>query len=400
MIDRKLTIVGIGLLAMGSPALAQTPQFSSDELALIRKLNANPEKKEAALRMLGKPGREASVALRQREAAASPAAQAATKVAVRKEPSILTKNTPQARAAAEGEIEKLRAAPPTGQPRQFSACAGWTFLLRQDWKDIGLLGCPETTDKAAGAELSYSDDRVARNGVFTARGTAAVYYTSMTDVPTTPNGPYYQAFGAYLTVNRAINSSAALSKSDSDKIAFGGALELGYETPFGANYFRLRGGVVEDRLKNTSAMNLTAEFIPEYDDFAIHLNSPFRPLGAPFYVSFDPSFLVQYAAVTGKGQLLDFNDLPHALRIGPQATLRVFPLFNAEGFMARLSGAATYHWAYETYSRRGISWFQTSVTYNIDDAGQLGITGSYKKGSDEDTGTRTDIYKIALTGKI
>jgi len=264
------------------------------------------------------------------------------------------------------------------------------------------MGCPgpATTDKSAGAELSYADDRVARNGVFTARGTAAVYYSSWVDTPAVPGAPYEQAFGAYLTVNRVINSSAAQAKGDSDKLAFGAVAEFGFQTYGGANYFRVRGGVVEDRIKNTSSANMTAEFMPVYDDGTIHLTSPFRPLGAPFYTSLEPVLLVQYNATMVNGQVLDFNDRPQALRIGPQLTAKFFPLYDATGLMARLSGATTYHWAYEIYSQRGISWFQSSITYNVDEAGQIGITASYKRGRDEDTGTRTDIYKVGLTGKI
>jgi hypothetical protein len=404
MMHCRIPMIGIGLLAMSSSVAAETAQLTPDEIRLITTLKAkldaspNPGKRDQALRMLGSAG---TVAVSRSQSAVPAVSPGAAKVTVpRANVTIFNKNTPQVRNAAEVEIEKRRAEAPDGTSRQFSPCAGLTFLLRQDWKDIGILGCPATTDKAAGAEVSYSNDRVARNGLFTARGTAAMYFSSLVDIPAVPSAPNYQAFGAYVTMNRAINSSAALAKSDSDKMAFGGVVEFGFQTFGGANYFRLRGGAVEDRLKNTGAVNLTAEFMPVYDDGTIHLTSPFRPLGAPFYVSVEPVFLVQYAAVTGNGQVLDFNGLPHALRIGPQLTVKAFPLYDATGLWARLSGSATYHWAYETYSQRGISWFQTSITYNIDDAGQFGITGSYKKGRDEDTGTQTDIYKVALTGKI
>jgi hypothetical protein len=58
-----------------------------------------------------------------------------------------------------------------------------------------------------------------------------------------------------------------------------------------------------------------------------------------------------------------------------------------------------YHWAYETYSGRGLSLFQSSLTHNIAD-GHLGLTGSYGRGNDEDTGVLSNIYKISLTGKL
>jgi hypothetical protein len=60
----------------------------------------------------------------------------------------------------------------------------------------------------------------------------------------------------------------------------------------------------------------------------------------------------------------------------------------------------TYHWSYETYSGKPIDWLQTALTYNIDDAGHLALSLTYKRGRDEDTGALTDIYRIGLTGKI
>jgi hypothetical protein len=144
--------------------------------------------------------------------------------------------------------------------------------------------------------------------------------------------------------------------------------------------------------------NVTAEWIPVYAPLYIH--RPFPVFDEAMILRFDPVLLVQYASVVGKNQVLDFNGMQQALRIGPQFTLRIWPGPNTNEFFSRFSGAVSYHWAYETYSSRGISWFDRAITYNIDPEGQFGITGSYRKGRDEDTGTLTDIYKIALTGKI
>jgi hypothetical protein len=40
------------------------------------------------------------------------------------------------------------------------------------------------------------------------------------------------------------------------------------------------------------------------------------------------------------------------------------------------------------------------VKFNIDDAGHLAFAVTYQRGRDEDSGTLTNVYKIALTGKI
>jgi hypothetical protein len=388
----KATVASAVLLAISAPAAAQSTPDEAQLLANYRL--ASLKQKQAAQQRLTPKMKSAAA-----RAQAIPLAQVSEPPVVNQSPprqmTILNKHTPAVRAA---QIDRApqRFAAPADAPQEVSPCAGFNILLRQDWKDIGLLSCPQSTEKAAGAEISYSGDRIAKNNVFTARGTAAVYYNSVIDSA----GLFDRSFGAYVTVNRAINSSAAAAKGDSDKIAFGGMAELGFQTTTGANFFRLRGGAVEDRLKNTSAFNITGEWIPVYSDGFIRLHRPFPVFGGALILRFDPVLLMQYASVTGKNQVLDFNGEAHAFRVGPQFTLRVLPGLIANEFFSRLSGEATYHWAYETYSGKPISWFQTSVTYNIDDAGQFGITGSYRKGRDEDTGTQTDIYKIALTGKI
>jgi hypothetical protein len=389
-------LAGAALVVFGSPAIAQlTPQEARNLEAIL----SDPAKlNQVRARLgIGKP-----VALRGRASAAQrPPAEPTTLTAVEVPPKIvspLNKHTPAVQDSGRRRAKVLLAAPDVA-PEELSPCAGFKLLLRQDWKDIGLLACPEATADADGAEISYSHDRVSNNSVWNLQGTAGVFYSSLLDAP----GAYYKSFGVYVTANRVFNSNAAFVKGDSDKMVFGGAGEIGIQTAtLGTHYFRLRGGAVEDRLKSTSSVNITGEWIPVYDDGNIHINSPFRPFNrtAPFILEFIPTVLAQYAAVAGANQTLDFNDRAHALRIGPQVTVRVSPLPGIDGPFSRMHATVNYHWAYETYSGKGISWFDTAIVYNIDDDGHFALKASYKKGRDEDTGTLTDIYKIALTGKI
>ena len=387
-------LAGAALLAINSPAAAQ---LTKQEEKTFQMLLAKRQQATA------RPGGGGPAALRSRAVAAQvPPGQRPEVVAVEVSPKIVTilnKNTRAVQESGDGRPGKALLAAPSIAPEVINPCTGFKLVLRQDWSDIGLLNCPDPTDDAKGAEVSYAHDRVANNSVWNLRGTAGVFYSSLLDAP----GAYHKTFGAYVTANRVFNSSAAFVKGDSDKIGFGGAMEIGIQTETaGTHYFRLRGGAVEDRLKNTSSVNITGEWIPVYDRGDIHINSPYRPFNAtaPFIFEFIPTVLVQYAAVSGKNQTLDFNDRAHALRIGPQVMLRVSPLPGVEGFFSRLRGSVTYHWAYETYTSKGISWLDSALTYNIDDDGQFAIKASYKKGRDEDTGTLTDIYRLALTGKI
>lgn len=54
----------------------------------------------------------------------------------------------------------------------------------------------------------------------------------------------------------------------------------------------------------------------------------------------------------------------------------------------------------EIYTGRTGSWFNTSLTYNLDEEGRLGLTAAYKRGSDEVTNAAFDLYKLTLSAKL
>lgn len=389
MISWKTAAFVIGLVLAGAPAFAATSYLTEEEQRVLAKINASQEKRAAALEILGKAKAPDSSAVKPRKPAVAAFASAAAKPeAPKPTPFVIGLDSlPDLFRKNEAKV------------RQYSGCAGLNFLLRQDWQDIGYLNCPQKVDEATGAQISFTDDRAANNRIWAMHGTAALYYSSVTGDPSSLLIPYDTSVGSYVTVNRSLNSNATLVKSDIDKLAYGGMAEFGFVNDYGANYFRVRGGGIEDNIKNISSANLTAEFLPVF--YPLHIHEPFRPFGiAPFILRYDPLLLVQYNQVTGGKNLLDFNNRHEALRVGPQVTFTVLPLPGASDFFSRLSGSLTYHWAYETYSQAGLSWLQSALKYNIDDAGHLAVALTYQRGHDEDTGTLTNVYKISLTGKI
>ncbi len=281
-----------------------------------------------------------------------------------------------------------------------SDCEGAIFLLRQDWNDIGF-GCPDTADKATGASITYTNDRVQRNSVWAIDGTAAVLYSANFPTFQDKSSISYFAIGAYTTVNKLSNSLISKSKTNVDTLAYGGLIEFELATPADVgwrHFYELRGGGVTDNLMNTSAVSLAAEYHPVY--FPWYLNRPFEPFSLPFNVNIDPSLLLEYDSITGSGQTLAFNNNKQSLRIGPQISLKIFPLNGSTGLFSRLSGAIAYHWAEETYTRRPLDWLSTSLSYKLDDAGYFKLTASYKHGHDEITGALTNLYKMGLTGAL
>jgi hypothetical protein len=292
--------------------------------------------------------------------------------------------------------------------RQYSPCAGWNFILRQDWKDLGGIAgraCPGPAADAQGAQISFANDLAANNRIATINGTAALIFNSVTgDVP--PPMPYAVSFGAYTTVDNVSNSATSQLKGNVDTVAYGGLLDLGYSNSVGANYFMLRGGAVQDFGKDTTAANAVLDWSPVVRPLYIHYPYHFMRFGIPVIARFDPDLVARYDSATGrdatgKNQVLAFNNMQNALRLGPELALTIVPDPGyVTGPLSRLRALFVYDVWYETYSRKQLTWFTSSVNYNIDDDGNFGIKATYNTGQNVNTGKGTNIYTLGLSGKI
>lgn len=65
-----------------------------------------------------------------------------------------------------------------------------------------------------------------------------------------------------------------------------------------------------------------------------------------------------------------------------------------------MTRATTYSWLTASDSHEQFSYFKSSLTFNLDEAGHFGLSGSYTKGRSEETGRRLDIWEAGLTGKF
>ena len=375
----------VGFLLLAAIGQAHSSELTAAEKAVLRKIGADPNKRVQAAGMLSSNPSDAS----RGAFGAAPSGRPRARIVHLDAFSELVRK--QEHPREEFPVKR--------KTQEFSPCAGFKFLLRQDWKDIGFLECPKEAADAVGAEVAFTDDRFNKNRIWSVDGTAALVYTSATSDPDEWWIPYYKTFATYVTSHRSFNSSTTFMGSDLDKLAYGIAAEFGWVTDGGANYVRFRGGQVENNIKGTTAANITAEFIPVY--FPLYFQRPIiQPLGLPISLRFDPELLVQYSQITGGTSFLDFNGGKQAIRVGPQVSVFIFPETAGTNFLSKLNGSLTYHWAYEAYSGKPIDWLQTALTYNIDAAGHLAVSLTYKRGRDEDTGTFADIYRIGLSGKI
>jgi hypothetical protein len=297
--------------------------------------------------------------------------------------------------AASDAAPKTAAAPTNKLPTPNSSQV--VPFLRHDLPDISLFSSMKAAKDATGAQISYSSDRVAANNAWSIYGVTGVAYKFYGNYSTTPD-PYILAAYVvpYVSINRLFNSSQAQASKNSDTIVPGLMFEVGVDNLWGGEqYFRFGGSSVIDEIANTSTASAKFEWIPVYGSL-IHYPGT---IGGLVAYRFDPELIVQYDSVANTKTPLLFSGGSQALRIGPQGSLYLRLLGNSVPIISSLVGNITYHWAEETYSRRSLSWFQSALTYNIDPNGYVGLTGSYRKGSDENTGKWTDIYLVSLSGK-
>lgn len=279
----------------------------------------------------------------------------------------------------------------------FGNCPGLGLILRKSWTDIDLGACPQPVAKATGAVLSYSNDQIKHNTVWTAQGTAALIYAPPI------SGPNVFSAGVYTSLNKITNSSGSLATSNVDTVGYGGFLQYGFinatDQAYSANYFRVRAGATDDNLKGTTSAHVIAEWIPVYDDGSLRIHSPIPIPGTPALIRFDPELVGQFVEATGPKNLTAFNNRHDALPIGPQLTVRLYP--GTSDFWSHFVPSVSYWWAYEPYSARTITWLDASLAYNLDKDGHLALSVSYERGNNIDTaGTLTNMYLLSLSAKL
>jgi hypothetical protein len=270
-----------------------------------------------------------------------------------------------------------------------------TFLVRQSFSDIWLFDDPNKVSEVKGATASWSQDNIAHDTTWSIHGMGA----AVVSVPGAfgNNSVLGANLASYVQVDREIHSK--LTKKNADTIVGGGTSEVGIDAFGGSQYLRLSAAALTDRIADQTSVTTMFEWLPVYGGDNC-IGSPCAVPGLPIIYRFQPELKVQYDHTTDAGALLTFSGRKEALRIGPEFTFLFKPFGPQLAFLSQLHGQITYHPWIEVYSDTRQSWLDASLTYDIDHAGHLGLTGSYTRGSTEQTGVLTNIYKIALTGKL
>lgn len=293
----------------------------------------------------------------------------------------------------------VKAPPP---PSPFSV----SFLLRKNLADVGLFSNAVSDPMAEGAAISWAQDNVAKDTIWSIDGLAALafkydpddYDSALIGVTVAP----------YVKLNKQFHSKAAVKDTDSN--TYGASAELGFQNPIvlpgrrpeesGANYFRARWSLTEDNVAFTQISQAALEWIPTY----FRINGGHLP-GSWLYFNFRPQVIGQYDSVSSGLATIPFSGERQSLRIGPQAKVIFYPDTtglppNLAAVLDTFYGTLVYHWWTETYSGRTGSWLSASLSHNLDKDGTVALSTTYKKGMNEQTGKDTDIVKLELTVKI
>jgi hypothetical protein len=290
----------------------------------------------------------------------------------------------------------------------------WTnefyFVVRRDFNDIWLFDRRKqvqdltNVEDAQGAQFSVSSDRIADNVSWNAHAMVAGVYQLVHDrYPSKLDPTAFNFIGfsvaPFAKIDRISNSNPAARVNNLHEVSYGGSMETGFDLLGTSQYFRLRGAGTTDHISRETSGSALLEWTPVVDGI---LNSPI-PLKLPVTFIFGPQMRVRYDNVIVDDATAAKSYL---LRVGAAGTLHyrldteLLPAWMmASGFLAKLSGQTTLSYMHSDTTGKTYSYFDTSLTYNIDDAGHVGLTGSYTKGRSEDTGRRVDLWKAGLTVK-
>jgi hypothetical protein len=306
------------------------------------------------------------------------------------------------------------------------------IVVRKDFANIGIVGLQDEasgSDKATGAKISVSNDRVAKNVSWTLQGVATVGYRTFFGDATAPNGPFYALAGAYAGIDKITNTAAKPDTPSKDNSIAGGLVELGTNSILGDDYFRFKAGAVTDHLAQRTLatigkttimgtepqtnLSISAEWIPVYNLSAFNqyipgFHFPWHPfdLNGPF-IRFDPELKFQYDSTSDSTKILAFSNKSRSLRLGPQFGVIIIPFAGNDWFaddswfkpnLQNISITTYYHTYREFVSHHNFYNFQTNLNYKFND--NLGFSAGYTRGSDENTGKRVNVFTAGLTGQI
>src|ERR1043166_5834428 len=155
---RTALCVCAGLLLAPAPAISQPSQRTDDQERVLSEVKAflatisEKERREFLKRLNASTAQARSAN--------------AKRVAAPAEPEIHNVDTQNPAAIQDTRPTAVPLLSKRNRNSIYNDCSGLIPLLRKDWKDIDLASCPQPVDKADGAEVSFTNDAVKHNRIW------------------------------------------------------------------------------------------------------------------------------------------------------------------------------------------------------------------------------------------
>jgi hypothetical protein len=276
------------------------------------------------------------------------------------------------------------------------------FLFRDAYSIYSLLSPPPPRERATGTQISYTRDKLAHNDIVSAKG--AIIGWDVISIKSDSDNPLAGAGFTRMLLAPGIEfdqtRNRANSKKDNDYLAFKFIGELEKETAgslFPLQYFRFSGYWKTDSRGSSQIGGAYAEWEPYNLDLAIGV-AP-RLFGGPVQFRWSPILHAEIEKVFDSGSLVGVHTGDAYARIGPIVGA---DMFFAEGPLRRLVLGAQYRYlwtALENGNVKDVRYFQTTASYNLDEAGYTALSVTYRDGVTPGNATRVKEIKSGLTIK-
>jgi hypothetical protein len=277
---------------------------------------------------------------------------------------------------------------------------GWTFLLRDSYKDVSIFSAPKEAKDASGAAFGWNRDGEASNRAWSAKGVVAVPYLWRN--PGSVEGPYLAgyAFAPSISFNRVTNSNTKLASKDIDILSFGISNEVAIGNFLGGTqYFRLRGSLLSNFDGDDKSVALVGEWQPFITPLGLSVPQPIGTTNATF--TFEPVLRAEYARNLGNSTDPLFASDDDVFRSGPMATLSISPeKWDGVPQWARAFRlSSSYGYLHDFSNSDNYTLWSSEIFMNLDDEGHLALKFNYDKGKLEETAQKIDLAKVGLAAK-
>jgi hypothetical protein len=272
-------------------------------------------------------------------------------------------------------------------------------LFRDAYSTYSLLSAPPPRERATGTQISYTRDILNSNDIISGKGAMigwdVLSVSADSDNPLSNFGVTRMLLAPGVEFDQSRNH--ANPKMNTDYLAFKFIGEIEKESPgglFPLQYFRYSGYWKTDSNSATKIAGAYVEWEPYNLDWAIGVAKLL--FGGPIQFRWSPMLHFETEKVIDAGPLTNIKTGDFYSRGGP---ILATDVFFADGPLRNLVLGAQYRYFWSTTGNNDVKYVQANAAYNLDDAGIVALSTTYRDGILPGNATRARDIKTGLTIK-